>query len=126
MESSQEALLGGTEVKNLPPRAGDARDLGSTPGSGRSLGVGNGNQLWYSCLENSMDRGAWWRTVYRIARVRHDKACTPSIYSMALAKDEKQADLTVLQELKWTGLGDGRIMRGDREMEGPFIEIEFA
>ena len=60
MESSQEALLGGAEVKNLPPRAGDARDLGSTPGSGRSLGGGHGKPLQYSCLENTMDRGAWW------------------------------------------------------------------
>ena len=37
----------------------NARDLGSIPGSGRSLGEGNGNPLQYSCLENSMDRGAW-------------------------------------------------------------------
>jgi len=41
---------------NPPPNAGDARDLGLTPGLGRSLGVGNGNPLQYYCLENSMDR----------------------------------------------------------------------
>ena len=52
-------LLGGTVVKNSPASAGDARDLGSIPGSGRSPGVGNGNLLQYSCLENSLDRGAW-------------------------------------------------------------------
>ena len=46
-------------VKNLPVNAGDAGDAGSIPGSGRSLGVGNGNPLQYFCLENSMDRGAW-------------------------------------------------------------------
>ena len=46
-------------VKNLPANAGDARDSGLIPGSGRSLGVGNGNPLQYSCLENLMDRGAW-------------------------------------------------------------------
>ena len=46
---------GGTVVKNLPDNAGDA---GSIPGSGRSLGGGNGNPLQYYCLENSMDRGA--------------------------------------------------------------------
>ena len=45
-----------------------AGDLGSTSGSGRSLGEGNGNPLQYSCLENSMDRGAWWATVQGIAQ----------------------------------------------------------
>ena len=43
-------------VKNLPANAGDARNLGLIPGSGRSPGGGNGNALQYSCLENSMDR----------------------------------------------------------------------
>ena len=45
-------------VKNLPANAGDARDVGLIPGSGRSPGERNGNPLQYSCLENSMDRGA--------------------------------------------------------------------
>ena len=45
-------------VKNLPTNVGDARDEGSIPGSGRSPGVGHGNPLQYSCLENSMGRGA--------------------------------------------------------------------
>ena len=47
---------GGSVVKNPPANAGD---MGSIPGSGRSPGVGNGNPLQYSCLENSMDRGVW-------------------------------------------------------------------
>ena len=47
-------------LKDPPANAGDARDLGLIPGSGRSLGGGNGNLLQYSCLENPMDRGAWW------------------------------------------------------------------
>ena len=51
---------GGTVLKNMPANAGAARDMSSIPGSGRSSGVGNGNLLHYSCLENSMDRGAWW------------------------------------------------------------------
>ena len=51
---------------NYPPaNAGDTRDLGSIPGSGRFPGVGHGNPLQYSCLENSMDRGAWQGTVHR-------------------------------------------------------------
>ena len=49
-------------VKNLPTIAGDAKDVGSSPGSGRSLGEGNGNPLQYSCLENPTDRGAWQAT----------------------------------------------------------------
>ena len=46
-------------VKNLPADAGDTRDMGSFPGLGRSPEVGNNNPLQYSCLENSMGRGAW-------------------------------------------------------------------
>ena len=55
---------GGTVVKNPPAYAGDARDLGLIPGSGRYLIVGNRNPLQYSCLENSMKGGAWWATVH--------------------------------------------------------------
>ena len=54
-------------VKNLPAKAGDVRDAGSLPGSGRSPGEGNGNPFRYSCLENPMDEGAWWATVHEIA-----------------------------------------------------------
>ena len=57
-------------VKNLPASAGDARDVGSIPGSGRSPGVGNGNPLQYSCLEDSMGRVAWWDTVLGAAKSR--------------------------------------------------------
>ena len=53
-------------VKNPPANAGDIRDTGSIPGSGRSPGEGNGNPLQYSCLENPMDRGAWWATAYNV------------------------------------------------------------
>ena len=55
-------------VTNLPANAEDTRDTGSIPGSGRSPGVGNGNLLQYSCLENSMDRGALWATVHEVAK----------------------------------------------------------
>ena len=51
---------GGSVVKNLHV---NARDAGLIPRSGRSSGEGNGYLLWYSCLENSMDRGAWQTTV---------------------------------------------------------------
>ena len=62
--SSQVVLV----VKNLPANAGDARDVGSIPGSGRSPGGGHGNSLQYSCLENPMDRGAWRVTVHGVAQ----------------------------------------------------------
>ena len=52
----------------LPASAGDTRDVGSISGSGRSPGVGNGNPLQYSGLENPMDRGAWQGTVHRVTK----------------------------------------------------------
>ena len=55
-------------VKNPPASAGDVRDVGSVPGSGRSPEEGNGNPLRSSCLENPMDRGAWRCTVHRAAK----------------------------------------------------------
>ena len=60
--------IGGTVAKNLPAHAGDTREAGSTPGSGRSSGVGNGNLLQYSCLGALMDRGVWLATVHRVAK----------------------------------------------------------
>ena len=56
----------GTVVKNASANVGDTRDVGLIPGSGRSPGGGNGNPLQYSCLENPMDRGAWWATVHGV------------------------------------------------------------
>ena len=53
-------------VRNLPAKAGDIRDMGSIPGSGRSPGGGHGNPLQYSCLENPMDRGAWQATIHGV------------------------------------------------------------
>ena len=57
-------------VKNLLAKAGDPRDTGLIPGWGRFPGGGNGNPLRYSCLENSMDRGAWWVTVHGATKRR--------------------------------------------------------
>ena len=70
MESIKMALMnlfGSTVVKNLPASSGDVRDVGLIPGSGRSPGVGNGNLLQYSCLENPMDGGAWRATVHWVS-----------------------------------------------------------
>ena len=55
-------------VKNPPAKAGDRRDQGSIPGLGRSPGKGHGNPLQYSCLENPVDRGAWWAAVHGVSQ----------------------------------------------------------
>ena len=71
------SILGGlnqvaVDVNNLPANAGDKRDWGSIPwsipGSGRSPEGGHGSPLQYSCLENPVERGAWWATVQRVAK----------------------------------------------------------
>ena len=56
----------------------NVEDLGSIPGSGRPSGEGNGNPLQYSCLENPMDRGAWWAKVHGAARVGHNLVTKPN------------------------------------------------
>ena len=55
-------------VKNQAANAGDVRDMGSIPGSGRSPEGGHGNPLQYSCLENPMDRGGWQATVHGVTK----------------------------------------------------------
>ena len=64
VQASQEALL----VKNLPANAGDVRDTGSITESGRSSGRGNSNPSQYSCLEKSIDRGAWRAIIHAVAK----------------------------------------------------------
>ena len=58
----------GSDSKESACNAEDAGDMGWIPGLGRSLGVGNGNSLQYSCLENPMDRGAWRTIIHRVAK----------------------------------------------------------
>ena len=55
-----------------------AGDPGSIPGSGRALEEGNGNPLQYSCLENPIDTGAWWASVYGVTRVRYNLVTKPT------------------------------------------------
>ena len=75
-------MSGGAVVKNLPINAGD---MGSIPGSGGSPGVGNGNLLQYSCLENPMDRGAWQATVHGDL-TKHAQGCPCKKWSQQLKK----------------------------------------
>ena len=73
MTNLPEGFPDGSVVKNLPANSGDTGDEGLISGSGRSPGRGNGNPLQYSCLENPMDRGAWWATVHEVGKKnRHD------------------------------------------------------
>ena len=72
-----QSVPGGSMVKNSPT---SARDVGSIPGSGRSPGGGNGNPLPYSCLENSMDRGAWRATVYGVTKSQTQLSNKEGIY----------------------------------------------
>ena len=59
---------GGSVGKESACNAGDAEVIGLIPGSGRSSGGGHGNLLQFSCLENPMDRGAWWATVHKVIK----------------------------------------------------------
>ena len=59
-------------VKNSPANARDIRDEGSVPGFGRYPGLGHNNPPQYSCLENSLDRGAWGATAHRVAKSQTD------------------------------------------------------
>ena len=84
----------------LPASAGDARDAGSIPGSGRALREGNGNPLQHSCLENSMDRRAWWATIRGIGK------------SQTQLSTHACAD-----KIKWLNQGHSRHFGGRAQME---------
>ena len=72
---------GGSVVMNPPTNARDEKDKGLIPESGRSPEEGNDNSLQYFCLENSMDRGAWWATVHGVAElVTTDHAHTDTVH----------------------------------------------
>ena len=66
--NEREGFPGGSVVKNPPANAGDAEDMSSISGLGRSLGEGNGNPFPYSSLENAMNRGAWWAIVHGVVK----------------------------------------------------------
>ena len=66
VRASQVALV--VKKHNPPASAGDLRDTGSIPRLGRSPGEGNGSPLQYSCLENPMDREAWWAVAHMVTK----------------------------------------------------------
>ena len=86
-----QASPGGASVKEpAPADAGNMRDLGSILQSGRFPGRGHGNPLQYSCLENPMDRGAWWATVHRMAKSQTQlKQLSTQTYSGQLFRNQE-------------------------------------
>ena len=83
-------------VKTPPASAGGVRDPGSIPGSGRAPGGGQGKPLQCSCLENPMDRRAWWATVHSVAKSRTQL----KRLSIHTHREENQ----ILEHLRWAEL----------------------
>ena len=88
-------------VRNPSANAGDVGDVGSLPGSGRSPGGGHGNPLQYSCLENAMNRGAWWASVHRVAKNRTQLKRLRMQHALGL-KESKLDGAEVIQSLLLT------------------------
>ena len=95
-------------VENLSANAGDARDVGSIPGLGKSLRRGNGNLLQYSCLENSMDKGVWRATVHGGGK-ESDKTEQLSTYAHRIQKD---LGIKANQAQRWGGTSRITVVRG--------------
>ena len=87
-------------VRNLPAMQ---ETLDSIPGLGGSPGEGNGKPLQYSCLENPMDRRAWWATALGITRARHDSATTPPPRQIHKYLRKKSKNLTLKEIMKPQG-----------------------
>ena len=97
--TSQVVLL----VKNVPADARGLRDLGSIPGLGKSPGQGNGSPLQYSCLDNAMDRGAWWAIVYRVAKSQTQlKLLSTRTHGFLPCPLEGKHETRILTLLGWT------------------------
>ena len=87
-------------IKNPSANAGDARDASSIPGLGRSPGEGTGNPFRYSCLENPVDRDAWWATVHRVTKcliqLNQPSTHTPFLFSKGRIFDKNKCLLLLL------------------------------
>ena len=90
-------------VKNLPANAEGARDVCFIPGLGRSPGIGNGNPFQCSCLEDSMDRGAWRATVHGVAKSRTPLSdFTFTFHFHALEKEMATHSSSLAWRIPWT------------------------
>ena len=85
-------------IKNMPANAGDIRDQGSIPGLGRSPGEELGNPLQYSCLENPMDKGAWWAQSIGLQRVGHNQVTNTHTYHLILLYKKEYSALCMLRK----------------------------
>ena len=90
-------------VRNLPANAGDARDAGLIHGFERSPGIGNGNPLQYSCLENSMERGAWQTIVHGVAKSQSttDWLSMPTCSNCPVQSGDYSKVLNIPQYCRW-------------------------
>ena len=105
LKTSIEGFPGDSDSKESACHAGDTGDVGSIPGWGRSPGEGNGNPLQYSCLENSMDRGAWRATAHGVTEeldttntFRTSTERSSSIYLMKPEKTMLEAERTLSEK----------------------------
>ena len=92
-------------VKNPSANAGDIRDLGLIPGSGRSPGGGHGNSPQYSCLKNPMDRGTWWVTVHGVTESQMRSLSTPTCLGICDRQGGSNNRNYFLTRLEARGLG---------------------
>ena len=95
-----------------------AGDLSSIPGLGRSPGEGNDNPLQYSCLENPMDRGAWWATVHGVIRVRHDLMTKPPllINNVVLVSGIKESDSVIHVSILFQKFSPFRLLQSIKQI----------
>ena len=104
-------------VRNPLANAGDVRDVGSTPGSGRSPDGGHGNPLQYSCLENPMDRGAWWATVHGVAEGQSRlSGFTFTFYFHALEKEMATHSSVLAWRIPWREEPGGLLSMGSHRV----------
>ena len=89
-------LLSDASGKESPANAEDMRDAGSVPGWGRSPGRGHGNPLQYFCLENSLDRGAWWVTVHGVAKSWTLVKCLSTQRKLRIKEAPEGRDICIL------------------------------
>ena len=108
-------------VKNQPANAGDVRDAGSIPGSGRSPGGGHGNPLQCSCPENPTDRGAWRATVHGVtqsgARLKRLKRRGRKPRILAITRHcEKTVSIALKSASLWSFIMETNTVRGTKKL----------
>ena len=105
-------------AQTVKASACNAGDPGSIPGSGRSLGEGNGNPLQYSCLENPMDGGAWWATVHAVAKSQTRLSdLTFTFHFHALEKEMATPSSVLAWRIPGTGEPGGLPSMGSHRVE---------